>query len=192
MWKEQTRYCIDVYVKRPRIFMWKYEFKRIGNKKKYHYYQTKLTRRKKEKLLRKLNRRQIRYRCYEERWGRSSDYRKNFLNAYEKPYRCRYCNRRLTEETMVIDHIIPVGAVKKDIKHARAYLNMQGMETVNDVRNLAASCQRCNASKRDKMGIWLFRAWIGKFRIYWLIRFVVRLVLFCFLVLVILYLLQIC
>lgn len=88
---------------------------------------------------------------------------------------------------MVIDHIVPVGAVKKDIKNARAYLKIQGIDNVNDVRNLAASCQRCNASKRDKMGIWLFRAWIGKFRIYWTLRFAIRLLLFVSVLLFVLY-----
>jgi 5-methylcytosine-specific restriction endonuclease McrA len=169
------RYCIDLFTSKKKLWMYKYDFKEVNNQGNT-YYTIKVDKYEKNKIIRKAKWRGIKYRCYEERWSRSSDYRRKFIKVYKAPYRCRYCNRKLKEEDMVVDHVIPVAKVKKNKNHARLLLKIKGIEDVNDLKNLVASCDKCNGTKRDKMGIWLIKAWIGKFDFYWKIKPIITLI----------------
>lgn len=169
-------YCIDVYVKKLKWWMKKYDFKEI-NGKYSTYFTVKVNKTDKKKIIRKLNWRKIKYKCYEDRWSRNSSYRKNFLKVYKGPYKCRYCNKTITEENMVVDHIISVYQAKNN-KHARLLLELRGITNVNDLRNLVASCRKCNEEKSEKMGIWIIKAYLGKYNWYWHLRRLFYLLLF--------------
>lgn len=111
----------------------------------------------KKRIMRKAMWRGIRTRAYESRWARSSDYRSLFLSENEPPYRCIYCGRYIGSDEMQVDHIVPVAAVKKSA-FARWLLERKDIHSVNDIRNLAPSCRRCNMKKGTKLGLWYIRA----------------------------------
>lgn len=135
-----------------------------------------------DRQLRKVERicRRKRYeirRTYPENLGRSDNYRREFLRANPRPaggYRCRYCHRRLPERKMTIDHIYPIYLAKSGKSF---WLKLAWLKDVNDVRNLAPACRRCNAKKGRKAGIWVLRGIVGKYAIYWWIRRGLRLAL---------------
>jgi hypothetical protein len=72
----------------------------------------------------------------------------------------------LTKKKMVIDHIVPIAAVKKSAS-ARRLLTLHGIQNVNDPKNLAPSCVPCNSRKRDHLGLWYIRGVLGKYKIFW-------------------------
>lgn len=74
--------------------------------------------------------------------------------------------------------MVPVAKAKVS-RLVQIGLRLQGIRNVNDVRNLVPSCHRCNSKKRDKTGLWYLRGVLGGFRIYWIIRGLLR---FAFLV----------
>lgn len=162
----ENKYCIEVYVKRKKLWMQKYPFTKADS----GYYKIKADEKTSRKIIRKCILKGIRYRSFESRWGRSGDYRRKFLRHTNPPYRCRYCHKKVPESEMVIDHIIPVKQTKTNRHHARFLLRLQGIDDVNDLRNLAPACRKCNDAKRDHMGIWLVKAYIGKHNLYWKIR----------------------
>lgn len=113
-------------------------------------------------------------RIYPENLGRSDNYRKKFLEHYPRPfggYRCRYCHRRLSDKKMTVDHIYPVYRAKMG---KNIWMRLMRIEDVNDVRNLAPACYRCNSRKGSSAGLWVLKAILGKYRIYWLIRWLIR------------------
>ena len=117
-------------------------------------------------------------RIYPENLGRSDNYRRKFLNANQRPfggYRCRYCHRRLSEKEMTVDHIYPVYLAKTG---KNLWMRIAGIEDVNDVRNLAPACRRCNLKKGSKAGIWLIRGILGRYQIYWLLRWCIKAAVF--------------
>ena len=44
------------------------------------------------------------------------------------------------------------------------------MYSVNDPKNLAPACSRCNKMKGAKGGIWLIRAKLGSYKWYWVLK----------------------
>ena len=118
----------------------------------------------------------LKYTWYKKEWSRSGNYRDVFFQFYDPPYRCRYCHKRLPEHKVEVDHLVPVAKAKKR-RYARFLLRIQGIQNVNDRRNLVASCHKCNKRKRDNMGLWYIRGRLGKYRVYWLIRDILLLVL---------------
>lgn len=58
---------------------------------------------------------------------------KKFLILDKTHGRCAYCGRKITLETMTLDHIVPKSKGKN-----------------NDYTNLFASCQQCNTLKGDR------------------------------------------
>ncbi len=98
---------------------------------------------------------------------RSTTYRTNFFKADKgifgggKYYFCAYCSRILTKHRTNVDHIIPVALANRSRKYKRM-LTVRGIKTVNDVRNLAASCFRCNSRKGASGGFWIIRGYFGK------------------------------
>lgn len=162
-------YYVDVYTTECLKCFNKYNIREKNHPKYGRYYQMLTDRRGKRKLTRFLARRKIKYRVYEKRWERSSDYRAVFFQIYSPPYRCRYCNRKLKKEYMTIDHIVPVGKVKSST-NARMFLYIQGISDVNDARNLAPSCYKCNKKKDMKLGLWWVKGMFGKYKLYWVLR----------------------
>lgn len=162
-------YRIDIYTDNNYSFFDDYDISIKSHPDYGDYLQARVDITEKKRLLKQLSKRKIRYRCYEDRWERSSDYRKEFFKAYKPPYRCRYCNKYLKKEYMVIDHIVPVAKVKKST-NARMLLYIRNISDVNDVRNLAPSCKRCNDKKGMKLGIWWFKGIFGKYKAYWVLR----------------------
>lgn len=158
----------DLFTDRRLKWMDTYHPKRVDNRGR-PYYTILVPTSQKRSVIWKARLRGIRFRFYEKRWSRSSNYRDQFLEINHGPYRCRYCNRKLTRESMVIDHIVPVAKVKSST-YARRLLEWNGIMDVNDVRNLAPSCRKCNGRKSDKMGLWCVEGWLGQYTWFWLVR----------------------
>ena len=103
-----------------------------------------------------------RTRLYDEKYARSTDYRRLFftLNRADEDglYRCVYCGRRYPADKITVDHIVPVLAAKK------GHTSGLGGRGVNDPSNLAPACYRCNKRKGAGTGLyWRLRARLGKY-----------------------------
>lgn len=109
------------------------------------------------------------YRCFDKRYERSGNYRKDFFEENPGPHRCAYCGRRIRGDKIEVDHLIPVAKAKTSTS-IRAWLQICGIKNVNDTRNLVASCKNCNRKKSDKMGFWVIRGAIGRHNIFWTIK----------------------
>lgn len=177
---KNTEYCIDIYT-HDMSCVQDYNATIKSHPKRGNYIQVRVQSEYKGKYLKMLKRRKIRYRYYESRWERNSTYRNDFLKASRPPYRCRYCNRYLKRDYMVVDHIVPVAKAKVS-PHARFLLYIQGISNVNDIRNLAPSCQKCNRRKDTKMGLWWLRGKLGKYKLYWIMKKVLVVALIALLV----------
>lgn len=105
---------------------------------------------------------------------RSSDYRRRFIEADPGPWRCRYCGKHLkTKSEMTVDHVIPVAGVSRFGVRGffwRSYAKHEGIHDVNDLKNLVPACQRCNSRKGQKGGIWIARAMLGRYPVWFPIR----------------------
>lgn len=111
-----------------------------------------------------------RYRTYNKKYKRSGNYRAKFFAKHKGPiYRCAYCGKRLREEQVEVDHLIPVAKAKSKVG-VRLLLQLCFINNVNDERNLVAACHKCNQKKLDHMGFWIIRGAIGRFRIVWILR----------------------
>ena len=122
------------------------------------------------KWLCKRNRIYIR-RIYPENLGRSSTYRRDFFRENKRPiggYRCRYCNRRLPDKKVTIDHVIPIYMASTG--RANFPMRLMGITDINDPKNLVPACDRCNKRKGRNAGIWIYKAMLGKHRTYWIAR----------------------
>ena len=121
---------------------------------------------------------------YTENEKRGTDYRKAFFATHPMPeggYRCRYCGKKLTRDTIEVDHIYPVDLAKR--KGIPFYLKYQGITNINDSENLAAACHKCNSKKSNKAGIWLIKAWFGRYP-WWHVARKVFIIAFWLLVLI--------
>ncbi len=134
-------------------------------------YRIQADERKIKKVKRICRRRRYEFvRMYPENMGRSDRYRRVFFQSVPRPaggYRCRYCHRRLSDRKITIDHIYPVYRAKTGDDR---WLRLLGIEDVNDVRNLAPACARCNRKKGSQAGIWVLRAILGRYELYWVIK----------------------
>lgn len=113
--------------------------------------------------------------------NRSSDYRRVFFIYHEpqilgKYYICAYCGRLMNKDKMTVDHIYPIGKSSKSVKYQRM-LEKKGIKNINDPKNLVAACKVCNQRKSAKGGLWIFRGKIGRYKLFWLIRWLIRLCL---------------
>ena len=125
-------------------------------------------------------RKKFRFDYVDAKYARSTNYRQIFFSHY-KPYRngkyfCIYCGRLLPKEKIQVDHIIPVHAAQTEWFIQR-YLKRNGWESINDYRNLGASCRRCNSRKGAKMGVWVWRGFRGKSNRFQVVRRTVRRIL---------------
>lgn len=104
------------------------------------------------------------------KYERSANYRKTFFSQNKSfRYRCAYCGKRLKEADVEVDHLIPVSEAQSNWL-VRLWLRICGITDINDKRNLVSSCKRCNRKKSDKMGLWVYRGAIGRYKIVWIIR----------------------
>lgn len=111
---------------------------------------------------------------------RSSNYRKKFFDSH-KPvvfgcYFCAYCGRLVPRGKVTVDHLYPIGKMRKDLKLQKK-LKRRGYSNINDPRNLVASCHRCNQAKAARMGSWIRKGRLGRHPIYWWIRHSIRIVI---------------
>lgn len=166
------RYIIDVYADELGSWAEMYDFKKKVNLYGT-YYTIDVTSQQRDKLLKKLKKEKIKHRWYDSRWERSSNYRVVFFSHNKPPYRCRYCHRKLSEGTTVVDHLIPVAKAKTSV-HARNILALCGASDVNDYRNLVPSCWKCNRKKSDHMGTWVVRGFLGKYKLFWIVKRTVK------------------
>lgn len=169
----QGNWILKIYPKQYQIN----KVKKICRKKtKKENYYTYVNKPKKE--IKRLQKENIRYSCYRVEYERASNYRQTFFQRTEGPYRCRYCNKKLPKDKVFVDHIIPVAKTQKS-KTARLMLTVRRCGSVNDIRNLAPACRSCNSKKSDKMGIWIIRGWLGKYKIYWVLLRILQVLCIC-------------
>ena len=139
-----------------------------------------------KKIKRFCKKKKLEYAIYEDGYTRSSNYRYNFFKEHPgflgKFYQCAYCGHIHTRKNITVDHIIPVDKVIKGKKREKykKILKRQGIEDVNDVRNLVAACKRCNQRKSSNTGFWILKARIGKHPAFWLIYYTLLVVLLIF------------
>lgn len=141
-------------------------------------YRGNLTEREIEKLSFMQKRGVLTYRIDNEFGNRGGSYRNIFFRS-SRPfvgdiYFCAYCGRPVRKKNLTVDHIVPVGRVKKSATLQKR-LKRRGITSVNDIRNLAPSCMACNHKKSDRMGLWVIRGRIGKNQYIWMVRHVIRL-----------------
>ena len=156
------RYIVNVYTKRKRYIRRYHPHKlKKGNS---HYFKIYFENEAKAKpLIRKLERKGIRYKSYNEEYGRSNNCRNLFLRQTQGPYRCRYCNRKLQDEEVCVDHIVPVAQAMNNRK-AQRILKRHHIENVNQIENLVASCEQCNELKGTQLGTWTRKGFQGFWR----------------------------
>lgn len=171
------RYIVNIYSKRKR-YLRKYHPAKL-KKGNSHYYRIYFPNEKDSKpLLRKLERKHIRYKAYPEEYARNTNYRKMFFRQTKGPYRCRYCNKKLSEDEITIDHIIPVKQAKNN-KKAQRILRRYHIENVNQLENLAPCCHECNEAKGSQLGEWTKKGFLGFFtyHLYRILFFICRLLI---------------
>lgn len=108
----------------------------------------------------------LKYGFIDDSMERSTDYRRRFFKEQRgvfgtKIYICAYCGRFLTKKNVRVDHIIPVYKAANSGFY-RTLLSLRRIKNVNDVRNLTASCEKCNSRKSAKGGLWVIRGWFGR------------------------------
>jgi hypothetical protein len=109
------------------------------------------------------------FRSFDKRYERNSNYRKTYFEHNEGPYHCTYCGRRIKAEDLEVDHLIPVAKAKSSIM-VRTWLHLCGITNVNSYKNLVSSCEKCNRKKSDKMGFWIPLGIVGRYKMFWTIR----------------------
>lgn len=144
---------------------------------------------KPKKEIKKLQKAGIKYTCYRVEYERANNYRQTFFQRTKGPYRCRYCNKKLSKDKVFVDHIVPVAKTQKS-RTARMMLAMRRCGSVNDIRNLAPSCKDCNSKKSDKMGLWIIRGWFGKYKAYWILLRILQFITVCLVLLGLFWLIQ--
>lgn len=103
-------------------------------------------------------------------YQRGSNYRNTFFSKNKAfRYRCAYCGKRLKQEDVEVDHLIPVSAAQNSL-FIRILLNICGITNINEEKNLVSACRKCNRKKSDKIGLWVIRGAIGRYRIIWILR----------------------
>lgn len=165
-------------------------FQKCGAKSRNGYYVMTFVEYPK-KIIKKLKHSGVQSSCYRVEYERASNYRQTFFARTKGPYTCRYCNRFLRKDLLVVDHIIPVAKVQKSA-WARLLLHLEGCDNVNHIRNLAPACQRCNSRKLDKLGLWPLRGWLGKYKWYWALLCVLKILVAVLAVAGLVFVLQTC
>ena len=118
-----------------------------------------------EQISRFSRRKHLHYECFEDKYTRSSNYRKAFIDHYErkdgKYYRCAYCGKKLTKDKMTVDHIVPIDKVQHSWTY-RQFIRLMNISDINELRNLAPACERCNKKKGRKVKGYLLNGLTGR------------------------------
>lgn len=112
--------------------------------------------------------------AYKREYARNNTYRKKFMEKHPPiagRYRCWYCGKRCRNIT--VDHIYPVKQVQTDERLQRK-LKRKGIRNVNDEKNLAFCCEKCNKKKGKTIGNYPRKAAFGKHEMYWVLVGIVR------------------
>lgn len=111
---------------------------------------------------------------------RRADYRKiYFLHnkpAFNDQYICAYCGKWLNKDKVTVDHIYPIGAVASSLRLQQKLIR-QGIKNINDPKNLVSACIDCNQRKSKRLGSWVFRGKIGRYKWLWILRYILRAIL---------------
>lgn len=118
-----------------------------------------------ESIYRYCKRKKLYCEVIDDKYVRSGDYRKNFLQHYKKKdgkyFRCAYCGKKLTNIDMTVDHILPIDKAQHE-SWCRAAMRLFGIQNINDVKNLAPACDRCNKKKGKKVRGYLLNGMTGR------------------------------
>lgn len=119
-----------------------------------------------ESIVRFCRRKKLYCECIEDNYVRSNNYRKKFIKQYEKQkgkyYRCAYCGKKIEENKMTVDHIIPIDKVQHHWIY-RKLMKISGVTNINDVSNLTPACEHCNKRKGRKINLrYYIRGIIGR------------------------------
>lgn len=101
---------------------------------------------------------------------RSATYRDEFLKNTLPPYHCAYCGKKLTRQTLTVDHLIPVHKLSVGSRrkfYQRLLKVFCHTYDPNSLNNLVCTCVPCNSRKRTKTGFWVIRGKIGNTRWFW-------------------------
>lgn len=117
---------------------------------------------------------------FDDEYGtRSSDYRGAFYRAYPPSfhgrYFCAYCGRLIKGRTLTVDHLYPVARVSQSAP-LRKKMKRQGINGLNDPKNLVPACWNCNKKKGTKMGLWIIRGKLGRSARLWYVRWCLRII----------------
>lgn len=134
-----------------------------------------------KKLARFCNSKRLVFYINNEYGTRGTHYRADFFNhnppVIKDRYFCAYCGRLIRKRRITVDHLYPIGAVNKNLSLQKK-LKRRGIENINNIKNLVASCNYCNQKKGTKMGKWIWRGRIGRYPIVWVIRHFIRICIF--------------
>ena len=116
----------------------------------------------------------IRFSLTDDSMERRAGYRERFFREQKGVfgsgiYLCAYCGRPMLSSKTYVDHIIPVQKAGSSAFYGRL-LKLRGIKNVNDVRNLAPSCRKCNLHKGSNGGIWVIRGCLERHWIAVLLR----------------------
>lgn len=106
------------------------------------------------------------YSLIDDSMERSSSYRTKFFKERKgifgsNIYVCAYCGRFMHKRKTKVDHIVSVYKAG-NVGIYRKILALRGIKNVNDIRNLAPSCNKCNARKSSYGGFWVIRGMFGR------------------------------
>lgn len=105
---------------------------------------------------------------------RSNNYRNIFFEnnkGIKGYYICSYCGLIISKEKVSVDHILPINKTfkSKPLKLLKKFLKI---ENINDYKNLAPACKRCNSKKGSKTGLWIIRGFLGRNLWSWIILYI--------------------
>ena len=108
---------------------------------------------------------------------RSDTYRRNFIREHpgfcfagKHWYMCTYCGRIITQEKMQVDHVLAIDLARRNRIYRMLAPSLEE-GGINGMKNLRASCPRCNSQKSNNGGWWLIKGHIGNtvYTIVWII-----------------------
>lgn len=136
---------------------------------------------KAKEIKRFCRRRFLRCLIIDDSMERSTHYRADYLKKHKGLfgmglYFCAYCHSPVRKHKMTVDHIVSVYNARTNKKY-RSLLEHLSIQNVNDVRNLAASCSKCNSRKSSDGGFWIVQGYFGKSMLRVLITEAIELIL---------------
>lgn len=153
----------------------------------YEYYGI-VDKRASKRLKNYCDRNGIRFKVRNDFGERRPDYRSTFFKnnkpAFGDKYICAYCGRLLKREKVTVDHLYPVGKVNESMRLQKK-LQRKNILNVNDRQNLVSSCEDCNKKKGKKLGGWIIRGKIGRYKWLWVLRYIMRTAVFCVAIIII-------